>query len=103
MNISETKSLLDELYAARKVLWELESARANLNFSGHQTSMSAKVGSVTLNVTVMDNAYMQRVKKGYEMIVLGFQKVVNSQIDEQKDEIRKIEELIRNAVNGVKP
>ena len=88
--IENLNSATEQLDRASKRLDELKHARKLLDFRGHQEEAKIRIAGVLVEINYMDSGYAQRVKKGYEMIQLGAQKVYNGMIDDQASEIESI-------------
>lgn len=98
MSIEQLKKMCDQLAAARKLLAEHKSRLGLCDLRGHQESISIRVGNIgSIDLTYMDQCYMQRQIRGREMIMLGVKKVLGAMVDEQAARVAKLEQAISDA------
>lgn len=98
MDINKITILTSELEEAKNKLKQLQSARSQLNFGGHQNRAYAVVGDVKIEITTLERntGWAAKLIRGQEMILLGMQKAFNARIDAQHERIAKIRDDISN-------
>ena len=105
MSIIELNAKAEQLNDLENLLSKLKASRGVLDFKHHQKAVTVHIRDcINLTVSETDRGYMQRPKKGMDMIILGIKKLYNNQIDatnqkiiDCKAEINKIAISISNS------
>lgn len=96
INCKDLSEKIKALADARDALAKAEGVLDGINkMGGHQQSLAITLGSQRIEITEINNYYMQKVKRGYDMIFLGAKKVADAEVDRRKAICQSIEEEIR--------
>lgn len=85
------RAILDDIDAASKALQNAEARQSFINNIGlNQNRITLTINSSAFTLTEMDRYYKHVTRRGYEMVVLGLQKITSAEVDKCKAELTRL-------------
>lgn len=85
------RAILADIDTATEAVKNAEAIQRSINNIGmHQNPITVRVANRAFEVTEMDRYCNQTTRRGYEMVMLGLQKVTNAEVDKCKAELERL-------------